>query len=115
MDWTMRALSVHFAFFGASGMSCRHDTLFGTTELKPIHLPSGAQRISAGPSVSVVTCVVAPSESIHLTKICVPDGLPSARYAMRVPSGDHTAFPPVVRKRFFEPSAFMIQSEDSNR
>src|SRR5215831_938723 len=111
----MRGLAVHLAPFGASGMSIRHATFFGTTELNPIHLPSGDQRMSAGPSVSsVVTCEVAPSASIHLTKICVPDGLPSARYAMRVPSGDHTAAPPVVSRRFLEPSAFMIQSEDSN-
>src|SRR3954470_22531836 len=103
----MRGLAVHFASFGASGMSIFHDTCLGTTELNPIHLPSGDQRMSAGPSVSVVTWEVAPSASIHRTKICVPDGLPSPRYAMRVPSGDQMAPPPVVRKRFFEPSAFM--------
>ena len=33
---------------------------------------------------------------------------------MRVPSGDQMAPPPVVRKRFFVPSAFIIQRADSN-
>ena len=30
---------------------------------------------------------------------------------MRVPSGDQIAPPPLARKRFFEPSVFMIQSD----
>src|SRR6185503_9222772 len=110
----MRGAPVHFASFGASGMSIFHGTAFGTTALKPIHLPSGDQRRSLGASLSVVICDVAPSASIHRTWICVPDGLPSARNAMRVPSGDQLAPPPLVRNRFFEPSMLMIHSDDSN-
>ncbi len=34
---------------------------------------------------------------------------------MRVPSGDQRAEEPSTRKRFFVPSAFMIQSDDSQR
>ena len=34
-------------------------------------------------------------------------------YAIRVPSGDHSASEPFVRKRFFEPSAFITQSDAS--
>src|SRR6185503_19757544 len=101
---TIRGVLVHFASLGASGRSIVHGTFLGTTAVKPIHLSSGDQRMSDGASESVVTCEFAPSASIHLTNICVPDGLPSARYAMRVPSGDQTALPPLMRKRFFEPS-----------
>src|SRR5688500_1230972 len=113
-DCTMRGGLVHFAPFGASGMLIFQGTDFGTTVVNPIHLPSGDQRMSAGALASVVICDIAPSASIHLTWICVPDGLPSVRKAMRVPSGDQIAPPPFARKRFFEPSALMIQSDDSN-
>src|SRR5829696_2694635 len=110
----MRGVPVHFAPLGSSGISIFHGTTFGTTAVKPSHLPSGDQRMSDGVSLSVVICDVAPSASIHLTWICVPDGLPSVTNAMRVPSGDQMAPPPLARKRFFEPSMLMIQSDDSN-
>src|SRR5688572_12377245 len=113
-DCTMRGGAVHFAPFGASGMSTFHGTDFGTTVVNPIHLPSGDQRMSAGALSTVVICDVAPSASIQRTWICVPDGLPSVRNAMRVPSGDQIGLPPLARNRFFEPSVFMIHSDDSN-
>src|SRR5262245_7035546 len=111
----MRGVPVHFAPFGASGMSIFHGTDLGTMLVKPIHFPSGDQRMSCGEPVNVETCDVAPSASIHRTWICVPDGLPSARNAIRVPSGDQIALAPVARNRFLVPSAFMIQSADSKR
>ncbi len=43
-----------------------------------------------------------------------PPGSPSARYAIRVPSGDQTALDPLTRKRSRDPSALMIQSPVSN-
>ena len=78
-DCTTRGGPVHFAPFGASGMSIFHGVDFGTTVVKPIHFPSGDQRMSDGALVRCVICDVAPSASIHRTWICVPDGLPSAR------------------------------------
>src|SRR2546425_11811606 len=76
---------------------------------------SGDQLKLDGVSVTRVTCDVAPSASIQRTKICVPFGSPSAKYAIRVPSGDHRALEPFTRNRFFEPSAFMIHSPESHR
>ncbi len=75
----MRGAAVHFAPLGASGMSIFHALLAGTTIVKPIHFPSGAQRRSAGDWLTRVICDVAPEASIHRTKICVPFGSPSAR------------------------------------
>ncbi len=77
-------------------------------------LPSGAQRGSAGVSSTRVICVTAPSASIQRTNSCVPLGSPSARKAIRVPSGDQRAFDPFTRKRWCEPSALMIHSADSH-
>src|SRR5690242_21844279 len=81
---------------------------------KEIDLPPGAQRGSVGISVTRVTCDEAPSASIHRTKICVPLGSPSARYRMRVPSGDQRASDPFTRNRWCDPSALMIQSAESH-
>src|SRR5207237_9209747 len=77
--------------------------------------PSGDQLNFSGLSLTRVICDVAPSASIQRTKTCVPFGSPSAKYAMREPSGDQRAFEPFTRKRFFEPSAFMIHSPESQR
>jgi hypothetical protein len=55
-----------------------------------------------------VICVAALSPSIQRTQICEPLGSPSRVKAMRVPSGDQSAPDPFVRKRFLDPSAFMI-------
>jgi hypothetical protein len=78
-------------------------------------LPSDDHSTSAGVSVRRVICVGAASPSMNRTQICVPLGSPFARYAIRDPSGDQTAFEPSTRWRLREPSAFMIQRDDSHR
>ena len=75
----------------------------------------GRYRIEPGDSRTWVICEVAPSASIHRTKICEPVGSPSVTYAMRVPSGDHRGLDPLVRNLFLEPSALMIHSSESHR
>src|SRR2546428_11526827 len=86
----------------------------GTNIANAIALPSGDHCGLDGVSVTWVTCVVAPSASIQRTNSCVPLGSPSARYRIRAPSGDQRAPEPFTRKRFLEPSAFIIQSADSH-
>ena len=86
----------------------------GTSIRKAIALPSGAHFASVGVSVRRVTWDDAPSPSIQRTKTCVPLGSPSARYRMRVPSGDHRASDPLTRKRWCDPSAPTIHNADSH-
>src|SRR5258706_12819151 len=91
-------------------MSIDHSSAFGTSIANAIDLPSGDHFSVPGASVTRVTCVVAPSASIHRTKTWVPLGSSAiAVYAIRVPSGDHTGPPPLTRNRFLVPSEFMIQ------
>jgi hypothetical protein len=92
-----------------------HSGSAGTTILNPSDFPSGDQRTSLGAWLVRVTCIVAPSASMYRTKIC--GGLPgsgSARYAIRVPSGDHTGSEPLTRNRCAAPSAAITQSADSH-
>src|SRR5882724_9036969 len=86
----------------------------GTSITKAIALPSGAHFASVGVSVRRVTWDDAPSASIQRTKIWVPLGSPSAKYRMRVPSGDHRASDPFTRKRWCDPSGPAIQRADSH-
>src|SRR5215472_3315278 len=95
-----RGAGVHFAPSGAIGMLIFHGVSVFTSIVKASERPSGDQLRLLGVSVTRVTCDVAPSASIQRTKICVPFGSPSAKYAMRVPSGDQRAFDPFTRKRF---------------
>src|SRR5262245_38399540 len=111
----MRGASVHLAPLGGVGIGIAQLSRYGTFMLNAIVLPSGDHRKFDGASVRRVICDVAPSASIHLTKICEPPGSPRAMYAMRVPSGDHCTSPPSVSARFFVPSTFIIQSDDSQR
>src|SRR5574341_1655262 len=110
-----RGAAVHVAPVGAAGRSIFHGVLFRTSIAKDSHLPSGAHRKSLGDSVRRVTCDAAPVASIQRTNTCVPFGSPSAKYAMREPSGDQRALDPFTRKRLCEPSVFMIHSADSQR
>src|ERR671937_865458 len=111
----MRGAGVHFAPSGAAGMLIFHGVSLFTIIVNAIERPSGDQLSFSGVSVTRVTCDVAPSASIQRTKTCVPFGSPSAKYAIRVPSGDQRALEPFTRKRFFEPSAFMIHNPESQR
>ncbi len=86
----------------------------GTSITKAIALPSGAHFGSLSFSVTRVTWEDAPAASIQRTNSCVPLGSPSARYRMRIPSGDQRASLPFTRKRLCEPSAFMIHSAESH-
>src|SRR2546422_111323 len=86
----------------------------GTSITKAIVLPSGAHFASVGVSVRRVTWDDAPSASIQRTKIWVPLGSPSAKYRMRVPSGDQRASDPFTRNRWCDPSALMIQRAESH-
>src|SRR5690606_30908820 len=92
-----------------------HRSGAGTSIVNAIHFPSGDHAMSDGDSSSRVICVTAPSASIHRTKICDPRGSPRAMNAIRVPSGDHRAEEPSISFLCLEPSAFMIQSDDSQR
>src|SRR5512145_114539 len=85
---TIRGVSTHLAPSGRAGMRIDHVSRFGTSIVNAIDLPSGVQ-----------------------TRL---DGL-SSRRATRVPAGDQTAFEPFVRNRFFDPSAFIIQSDELRR
>src|SRR5439155_16055634 len=111
----MRGAGVHFAPSGAMGMLIFQGVSLFTSIVNASERPSGDQLRLEGVSVTRVTCDVAPSASIQRTKICVPFGSPSAKYAIRVPSGDQRALEPFTRNRFFEPSAFMIHSAESHR
>src|SRR6185503_7187913 len=111
----MRGAGVHFAPSGAAGMLIFQLGSFFTSIVNASERPSGAQLRLPGVSVTRVTWEVAPSASIQRTKSCVPFGSPSAKYAMRLPSGDQRAFEPFARKRLREPSAFMIHSAESQR
>ena len=82
---------------------------------KEIIDPSGDQATFEGDCSRRVICVVAPSASIQRTKICVASGWPSSTKAMRVPSGDQRGAAPSSRNRFFEPSAFMIHTDEDRR
>src|SRR4026208_1428733 len=110
----MRGALVQVAPVGAAGRSIFQLVSLGTSMVKPIHLPSGDQRGPPGVFSTRVTWLTAPSASMYFTKICDPDGSPSARKAIRVPSGDHTGFDPLARKRSLPPSELMIQSAVSN-
>src|SRR5258705_2128330 len=111
----MRGAGVHFAPSGAAGMLIFHGVSLFTSIVNASERPSGDQLTVAGVSVTRVICDVAPSASIQRTNTCVPFGSPSARYAIRLPSGDQRALEPFTRNRFFEPSAFMIQSPEAQR
>ena len=111
----MRGAGVHLAPSGAAGILIFHGVSLFTSIVNASDCPSGDQLKLDGFSFTRVTCDVAPSASIQRTKICVPFGSPSAKYAIRVPSGDHRALEPFTRNRFFEPSAFMIHSPESHR
>jgi hypothetical protein len=52
---------------------------------------------------------------MNRTQICVPFGSPFVRYALRDPSGDQTELETSTTYRLREPSAFVIQREDSHR
>src|ERR1700694_4410677 len=106
----MRGAGVHLAPSGAAGMLIFHGVSLLTSIVKASERPSGDHVRLAGVSLRCVTCDVAPSASIQRTNSCVPFGSPSAKYAIRVPSGDQRAFEPFTRERLREPSAFMIQS-----
>jgi hypothetical protein len=114
MRSTTLGAAVQLAPVGALGRLIVHGVDWRTSIAKTSHFPSGDQRRSLGASTTRVTWEVAPSASIHRTNSCVPFGSPSARYAMREPSGAQRAFDPLVRKRLREPSAFMIHSADSH-
>src|SRR6266850_8466140 len=109
----MRGAGVHFAPSGAGGMEIFQGVSLFTSIAKATDRPSGDQLRFAGVSLTWVICDVAPSASIQRTNTCVPFGSPSARYAIRLPSGDQRALEPFTRNRFFEPSAFTIQSPES--
>src|SRR5436853_6249007 len=111
----MRGAGVHFAPSGAAGMLIFHGVSLFTSIAKASERPSGDQLRFDGVSLTWVICDVAPSASIQRTNTCVPFGSPSAKYAIRVPSGDHRALAPFTRKRLREPSAFMIHRPESQR
>src|SRR5438045_5163112 len=92
-----------------------HGVSLFTSIVNASERPSGDQLRLLGDSLTCVTCEIAPSASIQRTKTCVPFGSPSAKYATRDPSGDQRAFEPFTRNRLREPSAFMIQSAESQR
>src|SRR5207245_5180294 len=96
---TTRGAGVQLAPAGGCGIEIFHGVESGTSIANEIALPSGDQRASAGVSSTRVTCVTAPSASIQRTKTCVPLVSPSARYTIRVPSGDQRAPDPFTRKR----------------
>src|SRR5262249_3986670 len=100
---------------GAPGMLIFQGVSLFTSIAKASDLPLGDQLKLLGISLRCVTCDVAPSASIQRTKIWVPLGSPSAKNAIREPSGDQRAFEPFTRKRLREPSAFMIHSPASQR
>src|SRR5919109_2879981 len=81
--------SVHFAPFGGLGIAMCQLSLLATMAVKAMRFPSADHSRLDGVSVRCEIWVVAPSASIHRTKICCPLGSPFATYAMRVPSGDH--------------------------
>ena len=77
--------------------------------------PFGDHLGDDGVTVTRVTWDTAPSAFIQRTKSC---GLPLSSAAMnriRSPLGDQRAFPPLMRKRFRDPSASMIHSDESQR
>src|ERR1041385_1225793 len=87
-----RGAGVHFAPSGAIGMLMRHGVSLFTSIVKASERPSGDQLRLFGVSPTCVICDVAPSASIQRTNTCVPLGSPSAKYAMRLPSGDQRAY-----------------------
>src|SRR6185436_18569992 len=105
---------VQFAPLGAVGIAIFHVSLLGTFALNAIDLPSGDHSRFDGVSVRCEICVVAPSASIHRTKICWPLGSPFATNAMRVPSGDHLTPEPSTSWRARDPSALLSQMDDSH-
>src|SRR6266511_6451335 len=111
----MRGAGVHFAPSGAPGMLIFHGVSFFTSIAKASERPSGDQLKFAGVSLTCVICDVAPSASIQRTKTCEPFGSPSAKYSMRVPSGDQRAFDLFTNTRLSEPCAFMIHSPATQR
>src|SRR6267378_3363637 len=111
----MRGAGVHLAPSGAAGMLIFHGVSLFTSIVKATERPSGDQLRFVGVSLTCVICDVALSASIQRTNTCVPFGSPSAKYAMRVPSGDQRAFEPFTRKRLRDPSAFMIHRPASQR
>src|SRR5919201_1116235 len=111
----MRGAAVHFAPSGAAGMLIFQGVSLFTSMVNASDLPAGDQLKFEGFSLTRVICDVAPSESIQRTNTCVPLGSPSAKYAMREPSGDQRAFEPFTKNRFLEPSAFMIHNAESQR
>jgi hypothetical protein len=107
--------SVQVAPLGEAGSSIFQLFASGTNMLKASDLPSGLQRTSATGSVTRVTCEVAPPASMYRTNTCAPRGSPSATYAMRVPSGDHTGLLPFTRKWWRPPVASTTHRADSHR
>src|SRR5437016_745182 len=108
--------STHFAPLGGVGIGMRKSCCrVGTIMVNAMDFPSGAHARLAGDSVRWETCDAEPSASIHRTQICEPPGSPLAMYAMRVPSGAHLTSAPWTSARGREPSAFMIQTDDSQR
>src|SRR5262249_44983168 len=111
---TTRGGSVHFAPFGSGGMLIVHLSDSRTNIENAIDFPSGDQRALRGDSVTRVTWVAGPSTSTQRTKSCAPFGSPSARYARRLPSGDHRGADPLTKNRFWLPPALIIQISDSH-
>src|SRR5688572_23124984 len=111
----MRGVSTHFAPEGALGSLIGQFVRSSSCIENASHCPSGDHSRPEAPESRRVICDVAPSASIQRTQIWLPRGSPSAVYAMRSPVGDHVALEPLTRKRFFDPSAFMIQTDDSRR
>ena len=107
--------SVHSAPSGRLGISSGQGSSSSTSIVKAIWVPSGDQRRLPGDCSSRENWVVAPSASIHRTKICGPSGSPGATNAIRVPSGDQVALAPSTSSRFLEPSEFAIHKVDSRR
>src|SRR6516225_12002367 len=110
----MRGAGVHLAPFGSDAMLIGHLSCSGVNIEKAIHLPSGDHFAPRGVSVVRVICVAGPSTSTQRTRSCEPFGSPSAVYRRRLPSGDQRAADPFTRKRFCDPSALTVHSDDSH-
>ncbi len=111
----MVGFPVQSASLGLGGILIFHSppSSGGTTIWKAMEVPLGDHAMFEGESVTRLIWLTAPSASIQRTKSWVPPDLPGARKAMRVPSGDHLGDDPSTRNRFFFPSTFIIQREDS--
>ena len=106
--------SAHLAPDGAEGMEAIGFGVAGSKAMKAICVPSGDHARFPGGWVMLVTRAIWPV-SIQRTQICVAP--PSdERKASRVPSGDQRGETslrgPVVRARWFLPSASTIQRFD---